>query len=340
MVVFAILLLPLQKYTNMLFSIRSELASDFGFSLSTVAEKSYLNKLINDAASEIYRDNELYMSDREQIFDVGSENQIITLPSDVDKVLAARRYETRTQIKQQDMRPRYRSLGWAAPYLGYPYLQWRFKNRSCLKKEFLNVSPFTYTINQVVAGGFSIVITGKTETASRITETISFTGADITKVGSVPFVEYFSMQKNKTMSQDVIVTDSDGHEVAVLPNNELQVSYPYYQILDRYETFGPSNTLVEILYKLTLPVLVLDTDSFLDNIYDKVVYWKAASSYYAKKSGEDSLTRASAYDIKANSVLAAINESYMRNATSEITYAPTAGISVMSAVRAGAYTNF
>jgi len=30
----------------------------------------------------------------------------------------------------------------------------------------------------------------------------------------------------------------------------------------------------------------------------------------------------------------------MRNATSEITYAPTAGISVMSAVRAGAYTNF
>lgn len=321
----------------MLSDIRSELASDFGFSLSTASEKAYLNKLINDAVDEIYRDNELYLSEREQIFDVGSEYQIITLPSDVDKVLAARRYETRLAVKQEDMRPRYRSLGWAAPYLGYPYLQWRFKNRSCLKKEFLNTAPFTYTVNQPVTGGFTITLTGKTNTAERTTEIITFSATDTIITGNTPFIEYHSMIKSKTTSMDVVVLDADNNEVAVLPNNKTSISYPYYQILDRYESFSTDNTLVEILYKVQQPKLVLDTDSFLDNIYDKTVYWKAASYYYGKKSGDDSLKRAMAYGAKAEQDLASVNESYMRNATSEITYAPAVGTSVISSIRAGMF---
>lgn len=323
----------------MLSDIRSELASDFGFSQATASEKAYLNKLINDAIAEMYRDNELYLSEREQIFDIGQSNQVITMPSDVDKVLAVRRYESRMQVKQQDMRPRYRSTGWAEPYMGYPYLNWRFKNRSCLKKEFLNILPFTYTINDSVSGGFSIVLTGKTYNAARVSETITFNSTDTVKTGTLPFIEYHTMIKSKLISQDIVVTDGDANEVAVLPNNQLRISYPYYQVLDRYESSG-TNMLVEVLYKLAQVKLIDDTDSFLDDVYDKVAYWKAAASYYAKKAGDDSLNRAAAYDAKAKEVLSAINESYMRNSTSEITYAPSAGIRVTSVVRNGGFANY
>lgn len=322
----------------MLSDIRSELTSDFGFSQTTALEKSYLTKLINDALAEVYRDNELYMSDREQLFDVGVDNQIITLPSNVDKILAVRRYDSRTKVTLQDMRPRYRSMAWAAPYTEYPYLQWRFKNRACLKREFLDVSPFTYTVNQPVAGGFTLKITGRTETAARVSESIVFSGTESAKVGSVPFVEYFAMLKNRTVAEDIIVTDGEGNEVAVIPNNELRISYPYYQILDRNETISASTFLVEVLYKLQQAPLVEDSDSFLDDIYDKVIYWQTAAAYYAKKSGDDSITRSVGYAAKAAQVLAAINQSYMRNSTAEVIYEPVVGARVMTAVRYGAYS--
>lgn len=319
----------------MLSDIRSELVSDFGFSIATAEERAYVDKLVNDAAKELYNENELYLSEREQIFDVGSENQVIVMPSEVDKVLACRRYETRIRCGQEDMRPRYRSMGWSEPYLGYPYLKWRYKNRFPLKRQFTNTAPFTYTINEAVSGGFTLTITGKTNTAARITEVISFSGTDVTKTGTKAFVEYFDILKSRTISQDIVVTDADNNEMSVLPNNELRVTYPYYQILDRYESFSTDVTLVEVLYKLKFSKMIADTDSFLDDVYDKAIYWKAAAFYFAKKAGEDSLERAKAYGAKCVDALARINETYMRDSTGEIIYKPNTGSVIMNAVRNG-----
>lgn len=321
----------------MLSDIRSELASDFGFSITQPEEKAYVDKLINDALDDLYRNNELYLSEREQIFNIGTDLQVITLPSEVDKVLAVRRYETRLRIAQDDMRPRYRSMSWVEPYLNYPYLRWRFKNRSCLKKEILNIAPFTYTISDAVAGGFSLTITGKTTTANKITETITFSATDITKTGTISFTEYHSIIKSKVITQDIVITDADGNEVSVIPNNVLRNSYPYYQILDRYESSSAEFPLVEVLYKLKQEKLVNDTDSFLDDIYDKAVYWLAASFYFAKKPGDDSNAKALGYASKCKEVLAKINESYMRNSTSEIIWPQSAGSKVVSAIRFGGF---
>lgn len=317
----------------MLSDIRNELITDHGIIVSTAGERAYVDNLINQALNELYTNNELYLSEREQIFDVFSEAQIITLPSEVDKVLAVRRYENRMRVKQEDMRPRYRSMAWSEPYLGYPYLAWRFKNRSCLKKEILNTAPLTYTINQPIASGFRLTITGRTNTASHVTEVITFGAADTTKVGTVAFVEYGVMQKSATISQDVVVTDADSNEVAVIPNNQLRCSYPYYQILDRYETFSSDNTLVEVLYKLKQPKLVNDTDIVLDEVYDKAIYYKASAMYYAKKPGEDSLTRAVAYNTACETLLAKINTSYMRNSSSEIIYTQPVGSKIIESLR-------
>ena len=319
----------------MLSDIRSELVTDHGINISTTGERVYVDNLINQALNEIYTNNELYLSEREQLFDIGSEYQIITLPHDVDKVLAVRRYTSRQRVKQEDMRPRYRSMSWAEPYIGHPYLAWRFKNRSCLKKEFLNVAPFTYTINQAIAAGFRITVTGRTNTASQVTEVITFGATDTAKTGTVAFTEYFSMQKSAVISQDVVVTDADGNEVSVIPNNVLRCSYPYYQVLDRNETYSTDNTLVEVLYKLKQSKLVNDTDIAMDEVYDKAIYYKASAMYYAKKPGEDSLNRALAYNEACEKLLKSINESYMRNSTSEIIYAPSVGSQVISAIRGG-----
>ena len=286
----------------------------------------------------MYRDNELYLSEREQIFDVGATNQIIVLPSEVDKVLACRRYATRLKVKQEDMRPRYRSMGWAEPYLGYPYLTWRFKNRYPLKKEFLNLAPFTYTIGEAATVSFTLTITGKTNAAAQTTDVVTFATGDTTKVGVKLFTEYFSIQKSIVIDADVVVTDADANEVAVIPNNILKCDYPYYQILDRYESSSAETTLVEVLYKLSYTKLVLNTDSLLSDIYDKAIYWKTAASYYAKKPGEDSLTRAAAYGAKSDDILKRINQSYMRSSTSEIIYTPQLGTRVLSVIRAGLHT--
>lgn len=321
----------------MLSDIRTELMSDFGVSQTNTNEVAYFNRLINAAINELYTNNELYLSEREQIMDVGQANQVITLPSEVNKVLAVRRYETRIRVKQEDMRMRYRSMGWAEPYLGYPYLAWRFKNRSCLKKEFLNTAPFTYTINQPVTGGFTITITGATNTASKVIEVITFSSTDTTKTGTVPFVSYDSIQKNVTTTQDISVTDADGNEVANIPNHKLKCSYPYYQILDRYESFSTETTLVEVLYKLSVDKLVNDTDRFLEDVYDRAVYYKAAAMYLIKKPGEDSVERAAINNKACEDTLKGINESYMHNASSEIVFAPAVGSKIISSIRAGVF---
>jgi len=102
-------------------AIIDRLATTAGFDIDIASQRTFLlDQIINVAASKLYHEYELRNANREQIFNVGDNQQQIVMPWYVDRVIGARDYDTRVPMSQVDMRPRYQTSDW----LGFSYNQY------------------------------------------------------------------------------------------------------------------------------------------------------------------------------------------------------------------------
>lgn len=269
----------------MLKTILENVAQETG--LNATSERAYLLRYINKAADELYYTYDLFNCEREQLFNVGSSNQQITLPSYVYRISALRNYDTTSTIILRDMRPRYSANRWNKPYEGFPYLTWRQKFKSPVQADTTNIGPVVINIAEAATVSFDVLITGTTANASRITETLSFIPGDLTKTTTNNFLSFESLRKSVPCNADITFVDAGGVTIATLGNNELYTEYTIIQILDRYQEVS-EDQLVEVLYKTRFYPFINDYDSYpCGDLYDEAIYWKTMELLVAKQVGQE-----------------------------------------------------
>lgn len=250
-------------------TIRAELIADIG-TPNNAAQQALLDKKINDACHEIWHARDLPKSLVEQLFIVDTSTQLAALPLDLGSLRGARHHESRFRVAIHDMRPRYGCNGWQEPWLG-----WRIKKESAIKRDILNAGPLTLTLQKAESASITVVVTGATHISGRTQEVITFTAGETEKTTTASFLSIESINQPELHDYNVVIEDVDGNEIAVLQNNEYTTSYTIIQQAD-HELVTPAIDpyYVECLYKPKLYPLKGDHDEFPLRGYDKAIYWK------------------------------------------------------------------
>lgn len=313
--------------------IKLELAEVEGFDEDVSSENSRLLRFINRAARELYEEHYLYLAEREQVIVPEVDQQQITLPYYVEKLVAIRRYLGRQKIDIQDMRPRYRSRSWKEPYLGNPFLNIRFKQRQAYHTSWENFGPMTVSIPVVEATDIIVTIVGSTLNAVKVREQVTISAGNLSATFTKSFTDIDSLMKDRVTDNNVTLKDLDGNEVSELPNHLKTVSYPLFQVLDRYEELGSSNNLMEILYKLPFAPFVNNEDRFLDDKYDNAIYHKTREYLYEQQDDKDNQRIRAAQ--KAVASLEKVNKQYIPDAESNIKFTKPIGTAAIQQLKAG-----
>lgn len=290
-----------------LVNIKADLMSDAGFKASSQQQTANALSLINDAAAELYDNNDFPNCQFEQLFQLGVTDQQITLPYFVDRIDAIRDYDSRYNVNISDMRPRYASMGWTDDGW-YPY-KWSIKQTEApLAQNIQNEAPVTLTISSANGTAFNVSIVMVTANSAQITEVVSFGANDTTKTTVNVPTDIKKIVKDIVTQFDITLTDADGNVLAVLQNSEKRTSYTWVQVLDRYQVRGQTQ-LVEILYKKRFTPFSTDADSFpCGDKYDKAIYWKAIELFSARKDGPDNAQKAIMAQAKCNQIITQLTQ--------------------------------
>lgn len=287
----------------MLKDILTELAATSGIKLDTKAQRDLLIFKINKEAKELYENLDLHNSLREQIFEMGIEDQMVTLPWYVSEVRAMREYDTQLPFIMVDMKPKYQTGEWD----NKNNLKFRIKQKQYpLEHDLSNQSRLTFTFTQPLNVDLLIYVTGRTTTAARTTESLIFPAGSQTGVSVNSWVDIESFQKSAPCNADCNIFDVDGNKISEIPNCELRSSYTLIQGLEPMGTLGQTRMML-ILYKTKFTPFIEDTDVFpCGDIYDRAIYWKTLANIYTTVDGKDDLV---------NTCISKVNEILVNVAT-------------------------
>ena len=262
----------------MLKNILLECSAAVGISLTEVDKRAWLIAKINAAAEEIYNSGDNAGCMREQVFTVESTQQQVTLPYYVDKIRAAREWNTSRKMHLNDMRPRYQTSKWRQPFLF-----WRVKGVVALKRDLGNQGTITCIFGEAVTARTKVVITGSTSTASRTAETLTYEVGDTSKTTTKSFTSIESISKSVTTVADLTIYDASANTIAEIPNHELSSRYTLVQVTDEESPQLSPNNVFEVLYKIRFSPFINDTDEFPCPGFDKAIYWKVLEHIWAEQ---------------------------------------------------------
>lgn len=287
-----------------LIDILSNLAAELGTRISEPTEKAWLIAQINAASKDFYAAYDFHGCEREQIVNIDPNQQQISLPYYVQKVIAVRDYNTRYPFTQEDMRPRYLRNTWLRPFMGFPYYRWRIKSQnSATQCDITNAGIITVSIPSANSTLFSVIITGGTANATREQEVLTFPIGTTSVTSSKMFQTIDSIRKTSPTELDVTISDMDSNVLAVIPNTELFTQYMLVQLLDRLE-YRSEVLSAEVLFKQRFNALVNDYDGFpCGDSYDQAFFFKSLARIYGLRGDFE---KSQVYTMKAESDAALI----------------------------------
>lgn len=320
----------------MLYDIIVELSQELGRDLNDLKQRDWLLRQINSAAREIYDAEDIRGCEREQVFNIGLTDQQIALPSHVGNIIAARKYEGRSDIQLVDMRPRYSRSGWKKPFLQRPYFQWRVKGDSALSTSLSDEAAITVSLPEGVVAeeAFSVYITGSSEQSAKQTEAVDFHVGDSTKNTIKFFSNISNIQKSKPTTYDLVIKDVGGIKISSIPSNQIIAKFTLVQILDRQEETSVSDQLVEVLFKARFEPFVTDYDVFTaGEIYEKAIYWKSLEHIFAKMDGKEE--KAAMCGLKAHGLVSNIIANFASQLELAIDFGRNSTIEAFSSLEYG-----
>lgn len=285
--------------------ILAKLSATSGLNLNVASQREYIISEVNEAAKELYNTKDLVNCDREQIFNLGTDQQQIVLPHYVRNVIAAREYDYRMPVAQVGMNMRYRMSDWS----GYDIFTWREKQREYpLSRDFTNEGPFRVRFSKPVNASVVVIITGATVDSSRNTERLTFNVGEQQKstVSSWLMGGIESISKSKPTAYDLKVYDLDDNEISFIPNYETSAGFLLLNIQDRFQLNVPLR-LCEILFTVKFVPFINDEDKYPPgDVYDNALYYKTLERIYARRQDAESLQLAGANAMKCDEICAKI----------------------------------
>ncbi len=267
-------------------------------------QRQVLLAYANEAAEELYSMSDPPGSLVEQNFKVNGD-QSITFPAEFGKLRAIRESASMQIWHINQMRPRYNQFNWVDMWRN-----WRVKNTQTLMNSVTNQTVGVITVLQVESPPIQVSVTGPTNQANSISETIIMDS--ISKQTVNAYLDYSSVKKDRVNNYDVTLSDLDGRMLTVIPNNLL---WSQYQLVDiSAAPWLPQNTskldnYVEVLYKKALTWLQNDEDEYPAFNMDRILVNKILQLWAEEQEKVDI---ALAYDTKATRSLAQLTEDQNR----------------------------
>ena len=267
----------------MLLDIITRLASDTA--LDVVQQRKVLTALTNHASKAIHHELECNKIFREVSLEVPAD-KLITLPYYIGEIRGLRIHTTEMPFDLKSMAvPRYSSQT-----LQYKIKNWRDLGDSPLHTNLTVVGPLTFTATAIESTPITIIVTGQSDNADKIEEKIVMNTASKSSVNNfglrIDTIACFTPRQ-----YDIIVTDDNGNEVAVLYNSQHKTRY---KLIDVSQIFWPMSdtidgmSVIDVLYKVPFVPLVNDSDSFsAGDDYDDAVYHYAFYLYLLPMSGKE-----------------------------------------------------
>jgi len=262
---------------------------------SDADQKALATARINEAARELYEDQDFPESKREDIFNIDVSSQVVALPWYVEYVRGWRYFNSRLPGIMDAKDNRYGEGKGNEVW----YNKWRTKGHFPLEREISNESTLRFTIPQAEDSIVEINIVGETSLSSRYQETVNIPVGSLDAETVSDFVSVRSIIKKNPCKYDITVLDADDNVMSVIPNNRTHVLYHWIQLFDWDNMYlTTTSAQVEILYKEKLSDLVNDYDEFLfGDKYDKAIYWK----YLAHQSKDQEVT--AGFELKCDDLL-------------------------------------
>lgn len=263
-------------------NILLDVSSVLGLDIADADELAYHISKINEAASELYRSNDLPGCLREQLFRIDdTETFQVAFPSQVDEIRGLRFYDVGGgQISIEDMRPRYHLNRWG----NTGKIRFRIKqSNALLSRSINNAALFTFTLKEAEASDVVINVIGKTTKSSKYSETLTIAAGSLAATTTKSYEEFSTIEKTALNNFDITITDVDNEIMGEIKNFELSPRYTIAQI--REDDFAPLlnnsyplNT-VECLYKTTFYPFRSNYDEFPCRNCDKLIAWKFIEHY-------------------------------------------------------------
>lgn len=259
----------------MLIDVADRIAADTGLDL--VQQRTVINRLLNNAAKEMYdrlECNKIYW----EVTLAVPNNKIITLPSYIGELRGIRRSTSQTIVSNFGMSdPRYSRQDWE-----YRWNNWRDLGESPVMINPSLVGKLVISSSTVEDTNAVVTISAQTNNALRIEEKVTMD--EQSKQTTALFgPQIYSISCNSSeRTSDITISDYNGVVLAVLYNVDRQSKYKMYDISEApFLQDSGENCLVDILYKVRLRTLSKDSDQFPAwSDYDTAWYWMAMYLYY------------------------------------------------------------
>jgi hypothetical protein len=249
--------------------ILKRVASIAGMSTDNADQKAFMLDIINEAAQEIYSHKDLPVVLKE-VYCKLTNGTKIALPPFVGEIRAMRSQRWNDKWSLLDMRPRYSAVDWTTKFDKV-----RIIGEAAIVNEITNASVLTVTV-ETADPELIITVVGETTTSNRSVDAITMDA--VSKLGVKSFTDIRSIKKNKVTDDNVIITDADGNEIALIYADQLESRYMIVDVSD-YPTLidcaGQGIFVMEVLYKPRLPRMELDADEFPVMGYDDDIVLKS-----------------------------------------------------------------
>lgn len=252
--------------------ILTRLKSEINVPLSTAEQRTWLLRVINRAAEQIWRSNDLVLALREQYIELPTDNSQVALPYYVGQLRGVRRpsIDPRDPIRLHDMRPRYHYNSWGDMGIN----TFRIKQETPLAQSISSATPLTATIVEPQSTAVSIVISGSSNAAAVTSETLVIPAGSLSATATKVFVDYKTISKSARTTCDVTMTDAAGNVVSVIPNMLDKARYLLINVQEAgcFVYLAVSTCFcIELLYKPFFIPFYNDEDTFGCEGYDNEI---------------------------------------------------------------------
>lgn len=271
--------------------VLNQAGAKMGLNPSQPADRDVLLRFANEAAEELYDSFDPVGSLLEETFKVNG-NQTISMPMYVGEIRAVREAASWIAWHLNTMRPRFNQFNWTDSWRNI-----RLINTQALAATVTNTSVGVLTVHAVENPPIVVTVSGSTETAQNVGETIVMDAT--TKQTVNQYNTYNLVSKDRVNMYNVTLSDVDGTLLTVIPNDMLEACYQIYDVsmcpFLNQNTSVQSNYL-EVLFKKALPWYQNDSDQFPAQKYDNIWVNKMLQLW---KEEQDDAQGALMYDAKA-----------------------------------------
>lgn len=262
----------------MLKRILNLIAENTGLNPNDPNQRAHMVEHVNLSAKCLHDSTDLENSHETEDFNVSVGTALVAFPPRVGEVRKIRYVQTAEKVVLGGPASRFNESG----YNDANYLTIVSQTKRALERDIDVEGKLTFTLPIAQANDVSFTIVGKNSKASQVVETLVIPAGQLTLDTTNVFSYVTNLLRSGLVTVDCIITDLNNMELAIFPNNVIELEHQVVRVAEYVTSFGTnvSERAVEVYYKKALTSMEKDYDTFVcGDLYDEALAWNYIKSF-------------------------------------------------------------